>query len=475
LVLVTGIYDETVEAAVYDARLERIESAVALNPKTAGPRRLAAALESAERESVLSTLFELFLGCIRELHERNPQAFEVLEALALTGDAEPEAAAEPAGDANGGAAPLDEDPLIDIRLRSSDPLFLSLKDAVFFSLTGAHATDPTTASSSSLYDVTTGDWRRGRLKALGIGAARLPVVMRGGGGSLELVSADRLRNLGLPFAKPLKVLNHTNTLSALHTGAGAEESGDLLISLNGRDFVSYLVDAPGGKPCAYLLRFGGTGFHATAAPRGTGEYLRWGSETFSRGTSPGKPSPCEGEVGGEHAGGAVVFRPFAGTEPGGTRDSLPCIILGLTLGTAGSDILRGIVEGAAFDLFHAVLETGGEAAERVFLCTENPAGVGLAAVFAHLLNKDVRLVRGFPRLPLCGCAMNALRAIGAPMPSVRAAENRPSADRDKPPAETTFRPDAKIRDRLLGRLRFVSSLRETMNEPMRRMRRMSGI
>jgi sugar (pentulose or hexulose) kinase len=456
LILAAGFSDERVETAIYDANLAMIEAAGIRRPPPAGQARLVP-----PPEDELSSLLELFLGCLRELRERNPRAFEGLDALALTGDAGPAVAADgegspPAGGPRGGA-----------RLPPSAPLFLSLKDYIFHSLTGTHATDSTTASSSGLFDVRTGRWHRGRLKALGIGESRLPGVPRGDRrrGAPGPLNAPVLLKRGLFFTKPLPVMNDTNTLSALHVGAGAAETGDLLISLGGPECVSYLVDAVGDRPCAYLLRFQGDGYHATAAPRGAGEYLRWGSGIFSPVHSRGKSFACEGEPArGSTGGDAVVFCPFAGTEAGGSREPPGGAILGLTLDTAGKDILRGIVEGSAFDLFQAVRETGGDAASRVFLCADLPSGGDLASVLAHIMNKDIRLVRRERCTPLAGCALNALRNLGAPPPSTRSPRTGSSAEGPEPEVETTLRPDPESRDRLLGMLRSVSSLR-----------RMSGI
>jgi hypothetical protein len=463
LILAAGVFDERVETAIYDANLERIEAALALRPNPAGPPPV-----SPERENGLSSLFGEFLGCLRELRERNPKAFEELETLALTGDAGP-AVAEGGEDTELAGGPRRRS-----RLRPSNPLFLSLKDYVFFALTGVLATDPTTASSSGLFDVRSGGWRQDRLKALGIGADWLPRVVRGGGrGEPVLVKAPRLRDRALHFKKPLPVLNDTNTLSALHVGAGAGESGDLLISLRGRDFVSYLVDAPGNRPCAYLLRFQGEGYHAATSARGAGEYLRWGSETFSPGHARGNILACGGDAAGGPAGvDPVAFCPFSGPEIGGPGEPPGGVILGLTLGTAGGDILRGILEGSALELFDAVRETGGEAASRVFLCAATVSGRGLAAALANLLNMDVRLVRRSLCSPLAGCVLNALHELGAPMTSARDAGSGPAAEGPDPAVETTLRPDPESRALLLGRLRSVSSLRESMKVSQRRL---SGI
>jgi len=201
-------------------------------------------------------------------------------------------------------------------------------------------------------------------------------------GALSLAAADLAAETGLPFTKPLPILNHTNTLSALTSGPAPRKTGDLLISLNGRDYVSYLVDAPGERSCAYLLRFDAEGFHSTAAPRGTGEYLRWGAETFSAGTSRGKSFPCEGEASGEHAGGGVLFCPFREPASAGPALRSQASFLGLTPRHFGHGYPAGIVEGAALDLFHAASKRAETPPSAFFLCSENPAGGDLAAVVA---------------------------------------------------------------------------------------------
>ena len=117
------------------------------------------------------------------------------------------------------------------RVKARDPeaygrttAFLSLKDFINGKLTGAFATDATTAAYTLLYDVGAGRWSVRALEALGLERDKLPPLSVPGA-ALAPLSPALCRELGLSQAPPVAVGSVDGSTGIL--GAGGLEEGDV--------------------------------------------------------------------------------------------------------------------------------------------------------------------------------------------------------------------------------------------------------
>lgn len=135
------------------------------------------------------------------------------------------------------------------RVKARDPeaygrttAFLSLKDFINGKLTGAFATDATTAAYTLLYDVGAGRWSVRALEALGLERDKLPPLSVPGA-ALAPLSPALCRELGLSQAPPVAVGSVDGSTGIL--GAGGLEEGDV-VSVMGTTDVFFAVQA---HPC----------------------------------------------------------------------------------------------------------------------------------------------------------------------------------------------------------------------------------
>jgi len=223
------------------------------------------------------------------------------------------------------------------------------KDFLRFRLTGEVATDVADAIGTGLYDEVGGSWREVVVAAVGLSVAQLPPVRRADevGGWLQPGPAALL---GLPAGVPVAV-GGPDTLSA-RAGIGPLEQGTPLVYLGTAAWLAIVE----GRDALGIVRARDAG--AAAA---TGAALRWSRDLLGEGLDY---EAIDRLVRASQPGArGVVFLPHLMGERGpelapGARGSW----LGLTLAHERGDLLRAVMEGAAFQL-RAIVEASGLAQE----------------------------------------------------------------------------------------------------------------
>src|SRR5205085_7338377 len=119
--------------------------------------------------------------------------------------------------------------------------FVSLKDYVFWRLTGRWATDIGLASTTGLLDIRHFNWDSDALGLAGIGAGRLPGLVRPAAISGE-VTAEAAKLTGLRAGLP--VAAGSSDGGAANLGAGAIHAGQSVVTLGTSGAIRRLVDRP---------------------------------------------------------------------------------------------------------------------------------------------------------------------------------------------------------------------------------------
>jgi glycerol kinase len=227
---------------------------------------------------------------------------------------------------------------------------------LLYKLTGGrvHATDPTNASRTLLYDITKHCWDDGMLDVFGVPRAVLPEVMSSsglfgetaGGGALPRgipiagIAGDQQAALfgqGCVASGQSKNTYGTGCFFLLHTGARR------LTSRTG--LVTTLACGPKGEP-AYALE--GSVFIAGAAI----QWLRDGLRILSHAAESGALAKSVPD-----AGGVVMVPAFVGLGAPYWRPDVRGAIFGLTRGTTRAHVARAALESLAFqtrDLIEAM-------------------------------------------------------------------------------------------------------------------------
>lgn len=219
------------------------------------------------------------------------------------------------------------------------------KDFLRFRLTGEVVTDVADAIGTGLYDEAGGSWREPVVAAVGLRLSQLPPVLRADqlGGRLQPVAAEIL---GLPEGVPVAI-GGPDTLSA-RAGIGPLERGTLLVYLGTAAWLAFVE----GRDARGVVRARDAG-----AASATGAALRWSRDLLGGGLDY---EAIDHLVEASEPGSrGVMFLPHLMGERGpevapGARGSW----YGLTLAHERSDLLRAVMEGAAFQL-RAIVEASG--------------------------------------------------------------------------------------------------------------------
>lgn len=184
---------------------------------------------------------------------------------------------------------------------------LQPKDWLRLHCTGEAASEPSDASGTLLYDLTTNTWSAETLAALGLNAALLPPLRASGEVAGRLLPAPAAE-LGLPAGIPV-VMGAADTAAALlGTGLGAGEA-QLTVG-TGAQIVVASPELPTTPAGGHVFRDAQEGFYALAALQNAGNVLEWVRATL-RLTWPELYAAAQ-EVAGQQRGGkgTPLFLPY---------------------------------------------------------------------------------------------------------------------------------------------------------------------
>ncbi len=155
---------------------------------------------------------------------------------------------------------------------------LQPKDWLRAQLTGEFATEPSDASATLLYDLTTDAWDGEIVEALGLDAAKLPPILPRAAERAGLLTADAARTLGLPAGIPVAAGAADTAAAALGSGLVTPGAVQLTIGTGAQIVkpVAALPEPLPDSPVTHLYRAAtDTGWYAMGAVLNGGLTLRW--------------------------------------------------------------------------------------------------------------------------------------------------------------------------------------------------------
>ena len=227
-----------------------------------------------------------------------------------------------------------------------DRYLLSPKDFLLMRMTGRAVTDPTTATTSGLMDISRREWSLALLQMLTIDAARLPEILPAGAriGALEPTAAAAL---GLPTGVP--VFNGCGDAGATTVGSGCAKAGDVSAYLGTSGWVARVVSGDTlkqARPC-YRLAHPLTGNLIEVLPvLSAGACGDWARRQLGLTVDEAEAAARESDA---RQSLPVVFLPYINGERSPFVDlDVRGAFLGLDGSHTSGDLYRAVLEGVGF-------------------------------------------------------------------------------------------------------------------------------
>lgn len=346
--------------------------------------------------------------------------------------------------------------------------FLCFGDFALAQLGVEPVIDPSMAARSMAYDIASGTWSAAVLDAFGIEESKLPRVAASGT-AVGVVPDHVAGRLGLPKGVLAATGGHDQPCGAL--GAGAVTPGTAMYAIGTVECVTPCLEAfvPGlgsrGFPCYPHVApdlFVTLGFNF-----GGGSVLRWYRDQFGQ---PEKDLAHETgasvyDVMLAHVdttpGSLLLLPHFAGTGTPWLDPESKGALVGLTLGTTRTDVVKAILEGTTYEIAHNVAEMR---AAGVALSELRAIGGGSRSATWLQIKSDIL------GLPLARLGISEAACLGAALLAGRGAgqfdDVRAVASSVAVP-ETVFQPNLEHHARHVERLelyrRLYPSLRDVLH------------
>jgi xylulokinase len=275
------------------------------------------------------------------------------------------------------------------------------KDYIRFRLTGALQSDPSDASGTGLFDVTTRAWSGEILDALGIPTGWMPAIVPSHAAAARL-SAEAAALLALPTGLP--VTGGAGDAPAAALAAGGPEPGTLLLTISTGSQSMVTTPRPAidhrGRVhawCHALHPDSGAGWYVMAATMASGLALRWLRDEVFALPEAGAQDLLESWASEIPPGaGGLVFAPYLIGERSPLMDPhARGAFLGLTARHDRRHLTRAVMEGAVLALQHAtsVLDELREPAGQITLSGGGARSLLWAQIVADVFDRPVRPIQ----------------------------------------------------------------------------------
>lgn len=231
--------------------------------------------------------------------------------------------------------------------------FISTLEYINCKLTGENVIDPSNAAARQLMDISSLEWDKGILQAIGIEKHRLPRIIPTGVriGKLSRKAADEL---GLSTS--VKVYNGAYNRYCVSLGAGAVREGEAVLSMNtdwamlgitSKPLFSSLYISPGPHPMKGL-------WGALASIPVSGAALDWYLRGFT--DKDCKKVNAEAEKRIEKTKNLFFYPYFTGAWLPFRNENAKAVLLGIGLDHDRYDVARAVMEGVALQVKRVIHE-----------------------------------------------------------------------------------------------------------------------
>jgi xylulokinase len=294
---------------------------------------------------------------------------------------------------------------------------ISAKDYVIRRLTGRFATDPTSAATAGMMELSSRQWRAEWLGRFGLNRQQLP----------EILPTDAIAGHIMPeaaaatgFRQGTPVLCGVGDAGATTIGAGARVIGDMYAYLGTTGWVAGTTDRIGFS--------GGGVFHlahpepgmliAIAPLTNAGNAHSWALGIFGSSAEISRDEAydrLESEMKGcDRAGSSVVFLPYLNGERCPVQDPLSSgSFIGLTSTTTKAEMACAVLEGVAMAMRQVMgLLTGGRSLRKLVLIGGGSQSRMWNQIFADITGAEVIVPQEAQYLPALGCAAAGFVRLG---------------------------------------------------------------
>jgi xylulokinase len=300
-------------------------------------------------------------------------------------------------------------------MAASDRILFSSKDYVIRRLTGRNVTDPTSAATAGLMELSGWTWRSDWLERLGLDPAKLPDLLATDDIAGE-VHAEAAALTG--FAAGTPVLCGIGDAGASTLGAGVAERGDMYVYLGTTGWVAASVERPGHHADGlFHLAHAERGLLIAIAPlMNAGNAHKWAVSVFGGGAEGQDAyAAFEREAASfDRAAGEVLFLPYLNGERCPVQDaSASGSFVGLRTTTTRAEMGCAVLEGVALAM-RQVMEilSGGRLPERLTLIGGGSRSDTWCRIFADVCGAEVSVPGDAQYLPALGCASAGFVRLG---------------------------------------------------------------
>lgn len=311
-------------------------------------------------------------------------------------------------------------------VRRTSHLLLGAHSYVVWRLSGRHLCDPTTASTTGLFDFVEGGWSSVVLAACGLDVALLPeLVGPASGGQLSDRAAGEL---ALPAGIPVIHASGDAATTTIGVGAGAPGARYAYLGTSG-----WVAGTVAGRPqpseAIWTLRHPAEWWVIRIGPMlSVGSALDWargaialdgGHDPMERAVSSVGPRPS-----------SVLFLPHLAGERSPFRDAdARGAFVGISTSTSRAELLRSVLDGVAFALRAVDTHLGEPTDEPLLVCGGGSRSDTWCQVLANAFGRPVWRVR-LDDAGLLGAYTAACAALAWAEHSPEAARQQPLADGD---------------------------------------------
>ncbi|PYI56510.1 xylulokinase [Paenibacillus flagellatus] len=302
-------------------------------------------------------------------------------------------------------------------VRRTSRVLISSKDYVVRRLTGRAATDPTSAATAGMMDLSGRSWRADWLEAVGLDPALLPELLASDEVAGEVL-AEAAAETG--FAEGTPVLCGIGDAGASTIGAGVAETGDRYVYLGTSGWVAASVERPGrAADGVFHLAHAEPGQLIAAAPlMNAGNAHKWAVSAFGGATADGEDAYAafEREASGcDRAAGEALFLPYLNGERCPVQDAAASgSFVGLRPTTTRADMGCAVLEGVAFAMRQVMelLADGSPMPKRLTLIGGGSRSPLWCQIFADVCGAEVIVPGDAQYLPALGCAAGGFVRLG---------------------------------------------------------------
>ena len=293
------------------------------------------------------------------------------------------------------------------------------KDALVLRLTGRAATDPVTATTTGLMDLSARDWSPALIAATGAPAGKLPPILPAGA-VVGVVAAALAADLGLAADRPIPVVNGCGDGGATTLGAFYPAAGDDSLYLGTSGWVARVVAAGDRAPDAavYRLAHPDDGLLVEITPiLSAGAAGNWARAILGITEEARDPALAEAD----RSPSDLVFLPYLSGERFPFFDTaVRGAFLALDQGHRAPDLYYAVLEGVAFAIRANLdrLDPGGTAPVRL-------AGGGAQSavwprMIADILGRSVAIPADPANATATGAFLIAAKTLGLGRPGAGA-------------------------------------------------------